>query len=82
MLAIAAAPPATRQRWLEPLARGERRAGIALAGIRPGAGRIHVAPVPGGYELTGETAWVTGWGLIDTLLVGAVTTTTIWCTSS
>jgi alkylation response protein AidB-like acyl-CoA dehydrogenase len=72
VLAIAAAPPAARQRWLEPLARGQRRAGIALAGIRPGAGRIHVAPVHGGYELTGETAWVTGWGLIDTLLVGAV----------
>jgi len=72
VLAIAGAPPAIRQQWLGLLARGERRAGIALAGIRPGPGRIHVAPVADGYELTGETAWVTGWGLIDTLLVGAV----------
>jgi len=72
VMAIAAAPPATRQQWLDPLARGERRSGIALAGIRPGAGRIHVTPVPGGYQLTGQTAWVTGWRLIDTLLVGAV----------
>jgi alkylation response protein AidB-like acyl-CoA dehydrogenase len=72
IMAMAAATPAIRQQWLGPLARGQRRAGIALAGIRPGSGRIHVAPVAGGYELTGETAWVTGWGLIDTLLVGAV----------
>ncbi len=72
VLAIAAAPPAIRRQWLDPLARGERRAGIAMAGIRPGTGRIHVTRVPGGYQLSGETSWVTGWGLIDTLLVGAV----------
>jgi alkylation response protein AidB-like acyl-CoA dehydrogenase len=72
VLSMAAAAPASWQQWLGPLARGERRAGIALAGIRPGTGRIHVSAVPGGYQLTGETAWVTGWGLIDTLLIGAV----------
>src|SRR3954447_25757201 len=66
------AAPDFRERWLGPLARGERRSGIAMAGIRPGPGRIRVQAVPGGFRLTGATDWVTGWGLIDTLLVGAV----------
>jgi len=61
-----------RDQWLGPLARGERRSGIAMAGIRPGPGRIRVQPVPNGFRLSGATDWVTGWGLIDTLLVGAV----------
>jgi len=66
-----AAPP-FRDEWLGPLARGERRSGIAMAGIRPGPGRIRVEPTPGGFLVSGATDWVTGWGLIDTLLVGAV----------
>ena len=57
--------------WLGPLCSGERRAGIALAGLRPGPAQVHVAAVPGGYLVTGETTWVTGWGLIDTLQVAA-----------
>ena len=61
-----------QDRWLQALALGQRRAGIAMAGIRPGAGRIHLTPTPGGFLLRGQTAWVTGWGNIDTLLVGAV----------
>ncbi|HEY5116759.1 MAG TPA: acyl-CoA dehydrogenase family protein [Nakamurella sp.] len=64
--------PGIRDRWLGPLARGERRSGVAMAGVRPGPGRIHTRPAPGGFLVTGETTWVTGWGLIDTLLVGAV----------
>jgi alkylation response protein AidB-like acyl-CoA dehydrogenase len=28
--------PGVREQWLEPLCRGRRRAGIALAGLRPG----------------------------------------------
>ena len=65
-------PPQVRADWLGPLTRGERRAGIAMAGVRPGPGRIHARRVPGGFALNGTTAWVTGWGLIDTLMVGAV----------
>ena len=72
VLSVASSPSATiRDRWLGPLCRGERRAGIALAGLRPGPAQVHVAAVPGGYLVTGETAWVTGWGLIDTLQVAA-----------
>lgn len=66
------APPEIRATWMASLTAGDRRAGIAMAGVRPGPGRIHARSVPGGYALTGTTTWVTGWGLIDTLLVGAV----------
>ena len=69
---VAASPSvAVRQTWLAPLLRGERRAGIALAGLRPGPSQITVEATPGGYLLRGETAWVTGWGMIDTLQVAA-----------
>lgn len=54
--------------WLRPLATGRVRAGLAMS--RPE--QIRVRPVPGGYLLSGETPWVTGWGLVDVLLVGAV----------
>lgn len=56
---------------LGPLSRGERRAGIALSGLRAGAGTLRIREVAGGYELTGETPWVTGWDLIDTVQVAA-----------
>ena len=70
VLSVASSPSAAiRQTWLGPLCRGERRAGIALAGLRPGPAQVHVAAVPGGFLITGETTWVTGWGLIDTLQV-------------
>ena len=72
VLSVAASPSAAiRDTWLGPLCRGERRAGIALAGLRPGPAQVHVTAVTGGYLLTGETTWVTGWGLIDTLQVAA-----------
>lgn len=58
-----------RDTWLGPLCRGERRAGIALAGLRPGPFQVRIEAAPGGFLINGETAWVTGWGLIDTLQV-------------
>jgi alkylation response protein AidB-like acyl-CoA dehydrogenase len=65
--------PGVTERWLGPLARGERRGGIALAGIRPSAGAaaMRVRPVKGGFLLDGEAPWVTGWDMIDTVHVAA-----------
>jgi len=72
VMAVAASPvPGITRTWLGPLARGERRAGVALAGIRPGPAQVRVEQVDGGYLVRGETAWVTGWGLIDTLHLAA-----------
>jgi alkylation response protein AidB-like acyl-CoA dehydrogenase len=63
--------PGLRERWLAPLARGERRAGLALAGVRPGAARLRVRRAQGGYLLDGEVPWVTGWDMVDVLHVAA-----------
>ena len=56
---------------LGPLCRGERRAGVALAGLLPGPPRLRARAAGGGYVLDGTSPWVTGWGYIDTLHVAA-----------
>lgn len=69
LMAVAEAGDGTdRTGWLRPLASGRVRAGLAMA--RPE--QIQVHKVRGGFTLTGESPWVTGWGLVDVLLVGAV----------
>ncbi len=69
LMAVAArADPAFRQHWLGSMAAGKTRAGLAMAHPE----LITVRPVPGGYLLNGESRWVTGWGLVDVLLVGGV----------
>lgn len=60
-----------RDAWLAPLAAGERRAGIALAGNRPGPPLLRAARAGGAPVLTGDAPWVSGWGLVDVLLVTA-----------
>ena len=71
--AIAASQtPGLRDRWLAPLCRGERRAGIALAGNRPGPPILRATRTPAGdVLLNGEAPWVSGWGLVDVVLVAA-----------
>lgn len=69
LMAVASvAEPRDREQWLGPLAGGQVRAGLVMAHPE----LIRVRAVPGGYRLTGESAWVTGWGLVDVLLVGGV----------
>jgi alkylation response protein AidB-like acyl-CoA dehydrogenase len=62
---------ALRQRMLGPLCRGERRAGVALAGLLPGPPRLRARATEGGYMLDGTSPWVTGWDYLDTLHVAA-----------
>ncbi|WP_419993025.1 acyl-CoA dehydrogenase family protein [Streptomyces boninensis] len=69
--AAASERPGIRETWLEPLAAGRRRAGLALVGQLPGEPRLRAEAVPGGYRLTGASPFVTGWGLVDTLYVAA-----------
>jgi alkylation response protein AidB-like acyl-CoA dehydrogenase len=54
-----------REAWLRPLCQGQRRAGVALGGARPGPPLLRASPVPGGFLLDGTSPWVTGWGMID-----------------
>ena len=55
--------------WLSELATGRKRGGIARAGARPGG--LGIRAVDGGYMLDGQVPWVTGWGMVDVLQVGA-----------
>lgn len=59
------------EEWLDPLCRGERRAGVALGALRPGPPSVRATPVDGGYRLDGASPWVTGWSMIDVLLTAA-----------
>jgi hypothetical protein len=52
VLAVAASgTPGLAETWLEPLCRGTRRAGLALAGVLPGPPQLIPHPVPGGFLL-------------------------------
>ncbi len=69
-LAAGGTPPALRDQWLGPACRGQVRGGIALTGIIPGPPLLRAQPAgDGGWQVDGEAPWVTGWGLIDLLLV-------------
>ncbi|GIH17620.1 hypothetical protein Raf01_57920 [Rugosimonospora africana] len=82
--AVAAAErPELRVRWLDELRSGRCRAGAAQAGVQPGPARVRARRVDGGYLLTGEAPWVTGWDMIDVLHTAArvadgSTETVIW----
>ncbi len=68
-LAAEGTPAALRAQWLGPVCRGQVRGGIALAGIIPGPPLLRARPCVDGWRVDGEAPWVTGWGLIDLLLV-------------
>jgi alkylation response protein AidB-like acyl-CoA dehydrogenase len=58
--------------WAAPMARGDRRAGIALVGERAGSPLLTAEQAAdGGWVLRGEAPWVTGWGRVDVVLVAA-----------
>ncbi|MCX5197634.1 acyl-CoA/acyl-ACP dehydrogenase [Streptomyces sp. NBC_00249] len=64
---------ALREEWLPALASGERRATAGFAFLRHPRPPVTARRVAGGWRLDGRVPWVTGWGLADTLFVGAVT---------
>ncbi|MFZ0159585.1 MAG: acyl-CoA dehydrogenase family protein [Kineosporiaceae bacterium] len=63
------------------LASGRVRAGLAIGAVtRTGPPLIAASPVDGGWSLTGSAPWVTGWGMVDVLLMAArdATDQVIW----
>jgi alkylation response protein AidB-like acyl-CoA dehydrogenase len=64
-------PAALREALLPAVVRGEVRWGVALAGLLPGPPRLTARPVDGGWLLDGEAPWVSGWGIVDLLVVVA-----------
>jgi alkylation response protein AidB-like acyl-CoA dehydrogenase len=70
--AVAASSAEQRDRWLGPLCAGRVRAGIAYAALRrPGPPAMTAERGEGGWHLDGTAPWVTGWGRIEVVLVGA-----------
>jgi alkylation response protein AidB-like acyl-CoA dehydrogenase len=64
--------PGLRDEWLARLCRGDRRAGIALAGYRPGLPILGASRTASDdVVLDGEAPWVSGWGRVDVILVTA-----------
>jgi hypothetical protein len=70
-LAAGEAPAALRDQWLEPACQGRLRGGIALTGMMPGPPLLSARPLGDGWRLDGTAPWVTGWGLIDLVVVVA-----------
>src|SRR5690606_6986329 len=64
---------ALRERWLADMCAGRLRAGIALGGLHQGSAGLRAEPVEGGWLVTGEAPYVTGWGLLDVVMIAALT---------
>jgi alkylation response protein AidB-like acyl-CoA dehydrogenase len=61
-----------RDRWLPRLCDGSTLAGIGFAYLRrPGPPMVRATRTPRGWRIDGEAPWMTGWGLIDALVVMA-----------
>jgi alkylation response protein AidB-like acyl-CoA dehydrogenase len=62
---------AVRDRWLPGLVRGELRAGVAFAGAIQQPPKLTAKRVDGGYLLSGEAPFVSGWHTVDMVLLSA-----------
>jgi alkylation response protein AidB-like acyl-CoA dehydrogenase len=62
-----------RDEWLTEMCAGRIRAGIALGGLHQGSAGLRAEPVEGGWLISGTAPYVTGWGIIDIVLVAALT---------
>ena len=60
-----------RDKYLDAAVRGELRGGVAYAGAIPQPPRLWASATQGGWLLNGEAPFVTGWGIVDLLLVSA-----------
>src|SRR5579875_890695 len=62
------------RRLLEPLCRGDVRAGVAYSALRrPGPPLLSARPVGASFVLDGRAPWVSGFGLVDVVHVAALT---------
>ncbi len=63
---------ALRERYLPRLAAGELMGGVSYSHLRNDKPGIHAVREGEDYVLTGRQPWVTGWGVNDLIVVGAV----------
>jgi len=67
-------PGAAAARYRAGLSSGRTRAGIALAHLRrPGPPAVRADPDGPGWRFTGTADWCTGWGLVDLVMIAAMT---------
>lgn len=70
---LAASDATELQQRLPDLCSGQARAGVAFSHLRSSSPTITARADGDGWRLSGRQPWCTGWGLIDVVLVGAVT---------
>jgi alkylation response protein AidB-like acyl-CoA dehydrogenase len=63
--------PGIREQWTPALCRGDRRAGVVQAALRPGPSSLRAHARGAGWIFEGDALWVSGWGLVDTLYTTA-----------
>jgi alkylation response protein AidB-like acyl-CoA dehydrogenase len=50
---------------------GDLKGGVVLGSLLPGPTRLSATPTTTGWRLDGVAPWVSGWGMVDALLVAA-----------
>ncbi|MFN2479106.1 MAG: acyl-CoA dehydrogenase family protein [Pseudonocardiaceae bacterium] len=60
-----------REKYLDAAMRGELRGGVSFAGAIPQPPRLWATATDGGWLLTGDAPFVTGWGMVDVLQISA-----------
>lgn len=65
------ATPESLRSMLPSVISGEVKGGISLGGLLPGPARLLVEASNEGWLLNGDAPWVSGWGIIDQLVVTA-----------
>lgn len=60
-----------RERYLADAVAGRVRGGVAFAGVIPDPPRMQARRVDGGWLLSGEAPFVSGWGIVDVVQMSA-----------
>ncbi len=72
-LVVSGDNPGLKRVFLPSLARGEMFCGVALSHLRRSdPPPVTAGRVPGGFRLSGQIPWITGWELLDCFVLGAV----------
>lgn len=63
-----------RDKYLRRAASGQLRGGGAFSGVIPDPPRVNATRTTGGWSLSGDVTFVSGWGIVDVLHVSAYDT--------
>jgi alkylation response protein AidB-like acyl-CoA dehydrogenase len=65
------ATPENLRSMLPSVISGEVKGGVSLGGLLPGPARLTAEAADDGWLLNGDAPWVSGWGIVDDLVVTA-----------